>query len=318
VEHEIAPAALEISPSRGVDRVLLVDKPAGCTSHDVVAWVRAYLGDRRVGHAGTLDPFATGLLLVLAGRGTKLFPMLSSLDKVYEGVLELGVETTSGDPMGEITRTTPVSGITEEDVCRHARELVGEQEQVPPMTSAVKHHGQPLYKLNRKGLEVERRSRAIHVYAFDVLGFEAPNIRFRTRCSKGTYVRSLAERLGRELGVGGHLASLRRTAIGFCHAERAATLEELEAMRPSDALARHGLSLAEALGGVAAVRLSPAGVRKVRCGAYPMPADLLDLDAVPPMGALVRLLDSAGELVAVGRSSTAELGTSRIELVRVI
>jgi tRNA pseudouridine55 synthase len=303
------------------DRVVLVDKPAGCTSHDVVAWVRAYLGVRRVGHAGTLDPFATGLLLVLTGRGTKLFPMLSSLDKVYEGVLELGIETSSGDPMGEVTRRTSIDGISENDVRRQAATLVGAHDQIPPMTSAVKYRGQPLYKLNRQGVEVERQPRAIRVEEFDVTNVELPNVRFRTRCSKGTYVRSLAERLGRELGVGGHLSALRRTAIGFCRVEEAATLEALQASSPNEALSRFGLSLAEALDGVAAVRLNAAGVRKVRCGAYPTPADLLDWEGVPETGSLVRLLDPGGELVAVGRSSNPETGslrTRRIELVRVI
>lgn len=304
------------------DRVLLLDKPEGCTSHDVVARLRRFLGLRRIGHAGTLDPFATGLLLLLVGRATKLFPMLSSLDKVYEGRIQLGVETSSGDPAGEITGEAPVPELAMDRLVEVARSLTGEQEQVPPMTSAVKHNGQPLYKLERKGIEVERKSRTIAVHEFEVCGFEHPDVLFRVRCSKGTYVRSLALEFGRRLDVGGHLTSLRRTRIGASDIAQAISMDEAERQEPRAVLARHGLSLSQALGGTAAVRLNPSGVRKVRCGAYPTPADMLDFDAVPDeTGCLVQLLDPSGELVAVGRSADRAEGraaTQRIELVRVI
>ncbi len=302
-------------------RVLLIDKHEECTSHDVVLQLRRFLGIKRIGHAGTLDPFATGLLLMLVGRATKLFPMLSALDKEYEGVLRLGVETSSGDPHGDVTRTESVAHVTEADVRRVAESLVGEQDQVPPMTSAVKHKGTPLYKLSRRGIEVERASRRIRVDAFEVLSHEPPDVRFRTSCSKGTYVRTLALEFGARLGVGAHLSGLRRTRIGSCTIEHAATLESLVQLSPREALARHGLSLSEALESFVALRLTPSGVRKVRCGGYPSPADMLDFNAVPEGEQLVQLLDPAGDLVAVGRSvdeRNVESPGQRIELVRVI
>lgn len=303
------------------DRVLLVDKPEGCTSHDVVLRLRRVLGDRRVGHAGTLDPFATGLLLALVGRGTKLFPMLSSQDKCYEGVIRLGIETTTGDPTGEVTRRAPCEHVTLGEVVSAARGFVGETEQVPPMTSAVKHNGQPLYKLSRRGLEVQRKARKIRIDRFDIGGLTGDRVRFGTRCSKGTYVRTLAVEFGRRLGVGAHLESLRRTAIGSCRVESAASMSVMKSSDPRELLARHGLSLADALCDVPGLRLNPGGVRNVRCGVYPTPKDMLDFDAIPDPGHVVRLLDPAGELVAVGRAvepDSARTPPVRVELVRVI
>lgn len=303
------------------DRILLVDKPPGCTSHDVVLRLRRALGDKRVGHAGTLDPFATGLLLALVGRGTKLFPMLSCQDKEYEGVIRLGIETETGDPTGPVTRRADPGRITRAAIDEVARSFVGRMDQTPPMTSAVKHNGQPLYKLSRKGVVVERKPRSIRIDCFDVLEVAGETVGFRTRCSKGTYVRTLALEFGDRLGVGAHLESLRRTAIGACRVESAATLPVVEASDPRDLLVRHGLSLADALADVPGLRLNPGGVRKVRCGAYPTPADMLDFDAVPDAGRFVRLLDPTGELVAVGRAVEPEptrTPPARVELVRVI
>jgi tRNA pseudouridine55 synthase len=268
-----------------------------------------------------LDPFATGLLLLLIGRGTKLFPMLSCLDKVYEGVLLLGTERMTGDPTGPVTSVSRTDHITEGDVRRVADALEGEHEQVPPMTSAVKHRGRPLYKLDRRGIQVMREPRRIRIERFEVLSFENPRVSFRTQCSKGTYVRSLALDFGRELGVGGHLVSLRRSAIGGFSVSAAVESGSLRNQEPRELLARYGLSLSEALGSLSAVRLSPSGVRKVRCGVYPTPADLIDFDAVPRKDELIQLLDPAGDLVAVGRSSVPRGGgvpSTRIELVRVI
>lgn len=303
------------------DRILLVDKPPGCTSHDVVLKLRRFLGQKRIGHAGTLDPFATGLLVVLVGRGTKLFPMLSCLDKVYEGVLTLGVETSTGDPMGEVVSRSDEVAVSADEVAKVVASLVGEQDQVPPMTSAVKYNGQPLYKLSRKGLEVPREPRRVNVYAFDVLGFEGREVRFRIACSKGTYIRTLATDFGQRLGVGAHLTELRRTRVGVFRVEDAVAVDDATEMTPRDALVRHGLSLSAALGSLSSIRLNPSGVRKVRCGVYPTPADLLDFKPDFEVGELVQLLDPAGELVAVGRSGQGEEGrllTSQIELVRVI
>lgn len=304
------------------DRVLLIDKVPGCTSHDVVLRVRRQLGEKRIGHAGTLDPFATGLLLLLVGRGTKLFPLLSSLDKEYEGVMRLGVETSSGDPMGEVVSEADASGVTSDRIAAVARSFVGPRTQVPPMTSAVKVNGQPLYKLSRRGIDVERKARNVCIEAFDVLDVRGADVSFRTRCSKGTYIRSLALEFGRALGVGAHLISLNRTRIGSFSVRDAFPADRLLEIEPRRLLSRHGRALSDALENVTPIRLNPSGVRKVRCGIYPTPADMLDFGGVTgASGEFVQLQDPAGELVAVGRSSDRSqdpLPATRIELVRVI
>ena len=208
--------------------LLLIDKPQGITSHDVVARVRLELGERRVGHAGTLDPMATGLLIVLVGRATRVSQFIISLDKEYEGTIELGKVTDSQDADGEVMETRPVPEMTEADVRAAVQGFLGDQYQMPPMYSAIKIGGVPLYKKARKGEDVAREPRFIRVMSWDVLGFESPRIRFRLRCSKGTYVRTLAHDLGAKLGCGAHLSSLRRTATDRFNVSQALTLEQIE------------------------------------------------------------------------------------------
>lgn len=209
------------------DGILLVDKPAGMTSHDVVAKVRGHFRLRKVGHGGTLDPNATGLLVLLLGRGTKLSQRIMGTDKEYEGVLRLGVRTDTQDCDGQTIREAPVDGIDAEMIRAQMQERRGDLMQTPPMVSAIKKQGVPLYKLARKGQEVEREARLIHVYRFDLLGYEAPDARFSLKCTKGTYVRTLCDEIGEALGCGGHLAALRRTATGNMHVDQAVALDDL-------------------------------------------------------------------------------------------
>ncbi|MGA7726054.1 MAG: tRNA pseudouridine(55) synthase TruB [Opitutaceae bacterium] len=211
-----------------LDGVLLVDKPGQHTSHDVIARLRGILRTRKIGHAGTLDPMATGLLIVLVGRATRVSQFIISLDKEYEGTIELGKVTDSQDADGEVMETRPVPEMTEADVRAAVQGFLGDQYQMPPMYSAIKIGGVPLYKKARKGEDVAREPRFIRVMSWDVLGFESPRIRFRLRCSKGTYVRTLAHDLGAKLGCGAHLSSLRRTATDRFNVSQALTLEQIE------------------------------------------------------------------------------------------
>ena len=193
--------------------LLLIDKPQGVTSHDVVDVVRRGLATRKVGHAGTLDPMATGLLLIGVGRATRLLRFLGALPKTYEGTLRLGIETTTLDADGDVVRETEVD-VMDAQVGDAMRALVGESLQRPPAYSAVKVGGRKLYEAAREGERLEAEPRPIRVDAFDLLSYEAPDAGFRVTCSGGTYVRVLAADVGASLSCGAHLVALRRTAIG--------------------------------------------------------------------------------------------------------
>lgn len=196
------------------DGAILIDKPAGPTSHDVVDAMRRTFRIDKVGHCGTLDPNATGLLIIVLGRGTKLSEKLMSDDKVYEGSIKFGETTDSYDAGGELVASLPVPLLTLEELNEAATVFQGDVMQTPPMVSAVKVKGVPLYKMARKGVEVERKPRLIHVYSFRFSGYAEPFGQFRIACTKGTYVRSLAHELGQKIGCGAHLATLRRTVSG--------------------------------------------------------------------------------------------------------
>ena len=210
------------------DGILLVDKPTDWTSHDVVAKIRNFFKFAKVGHGGTLDPLATGLLVLLVGKGTKLSDRIMTGDKVYEGTLHLGINTNTQDADGEIIEENDASHITREMVEEViAKHFMGDIEQIPPMVSAIKKNGVPLYKMARKGQEIEREPRKIHVYEFEILEFENPIVKFRVKSTKGTYVRTLAYDIGTKLGVGGSLDALRRTNSGELSVTDAHTIEEL-------------------------------------------------------------------------------------------
>lgn len=221
----------EIDP---FDGILLVDKPSGPTSHDIVAAVRRRFHIRKVGHGGTLDPMATGLLILLTGKGTRLSESVMGFDKTYEGVLHLGISTATEDIDGAVTATADASGITREQLAAEMLARTGDLLQTPPMVSAIKKDGVPLYKLARKGLEIERAARRIHIYEFELLDFTPPKASFRLRCTKGTYVRTLCADIGKALGCGAHLAELRRTRIGALCVDKALAFARIEAMTPGE------------------------------------------------------------------------------------
>lgn len=225
---------MSLQPAKELDGVLLVDKPRDFTSHDVVARLRRKLHMKRIGHAGTLDPMATGLLVMLIGKSTRISQYLISQDKGYEGEITLGVTTNSQDADGEVVATQEVPPLTEEQVRAAMAGFLGDQYQTPPMFSAIKKDGVPLYKLARQGEEIEREPRFIRVMAFELLGFASPKITFRLACTKGTYVRSIAHDLGQKLGCGAHLSALRRTKSGTMDISQAMTLEGIEALSHAD------------------------------------------------------------------------------------
>jgi tRNA pseudouridine55 synthase len=197
-----------------LDGAVLIDKPTGPTSHDVVDAIRRRFQIKKVGHCGTLDPNATGLLIIVLGRGTKLSEKLMGDDKVYEGAIKFGETTDSYDCDGELTGSLPVPPITLDQLNEEAAKFVGDLMQVPPMVSAIKKNGVPLYKLARKGIEIVREPRLVHIYNFRFTSYELPLGAFKIACTKGTYVRSIAHDLGQKLGCGAHLATLRRSVSG--------------------------------------------------------------------------------------------------------
>jgi len=221
----------------GPDGIVVIDKEAGWTSHDVVAKSRGVLGTRKVGHSGTLDPDATGVLVLGVGRATRLLRFLTLLPKSYEGRVVLGSETTTLDASGEVTAVYDMSAVTTEQVVQAAGAFVGDIEQIPPMVSAVKVDGRRLYEIAREGGEVERRPRPVSVARFDITPTDEPGVYDAVvECSSGTYVRTLAADLGTALGGGAHLKDLRRTAVGSFTISEAQPLETPILLPMSEAL----------------------------------------------------------------------------------
>lgn len=221
---------MSLVQAKELDGVLLVDKPQGLTSHDVVYRLRRKLQMKKIGHAGTLDPMATGVLIMLIGKATRISQYLMSADKVYEGEATLGVVTDSQDAEGEVLTTVPVPPLSEAQVKDTMKTFLGDQYQTPPMHSAIKIDGVKLYQLARKGEEVEREPRFIRIAKFDLLSFALPKLTFDLHCTKGTYVRTVAHDLGQKLGCGAHLSALRRTASGPFKIDRCLTLDQIEAL----------------------------------------------------------------------------------------
>ena len=210
-----------------VDGVLLLDKPLGMTSNDALQKARRLFSAAKGGHTGTLDPLATGLLPLCFGEATKFSADLLDADKTYEAVLKLGVTTDSGDAEGQVTSTAAVD-VQMEQIAEVLPQFVGDIQQIPPMHSALKRNGRPLYELARQGIEVEREPRAVTIFAIDCLDFSGDSLTLRVACSKGTYIRVLAADIGKALGCGAHLAALRRTVVGDIRLEKTVTLAELE------------------------------------------------------------------------------------------
>src|SRR6266566_1449298 len=216
------------SLSADPDGILLVDKAEGMTSHDVVALSRQKLGTKKIGHCGTLDPIATGLLLLTVGRGTKVQDLLMSEDKEYAGTFVLGVTTDTQDRQGEVVQHRPIPELDENQIRAAFEKFRGDFYQLPPMVSAKKHGGVPLYKLARQGKVIEREPRLVHVYRYGIDRIALPEINFTVLCSKGFYVRTYVHDIGEELGCGAHLKSLRRLKSGRFDVAQAISVAQIK------------------------------------------------------------------------------------------
>jgi len=294
-----------------VNGILLVNKPSGMTSHDVVDRVRRAAGTRRVGHTGTLDPSATGLLILCIGSATRLSEFLTALDKVYEGEMELGKVTDSHDLDGEVLETHSIPELSQERLQEVFDGFVGDIMQVPPMVSAVKVNGERLYKKARKGEVVERPARPITVHEFEVLRYDPPRAEFRVRCSRGTYARTLCHDAGQQIGCGAALASLRRTAVGHHRLEDAA---ELDALKTPEDVRERLRPLAGALN-LPSVVISDTGRRVVAHGGAVIANDLKQ--PCPVDDGWIQLLAESGELLALGQVEKGAPGI-RIQPKRVL
>jgi len=255
----------------GPSGFLVVDKPAGWTSHDVVDAARGWFGTRRVGHLGTLDPLATGVLPLAIRAATKLVPYVQDRDKGYAGAIQLGTVTNTLDAEGRVLRSYSGPWPDEARVEEAIQAFIGFVEQVPPMFSAVKKGGVPLHKLAREGLEVEREPKRVHIRRFDLRKYDPPRLEIEVECSGGTYVRVLAADLGERLGCGAHLADLRRTRSGPFTLAQACSPETLRVEAESGELGRRLVSPLEALG-LPALRLDPHEVQAIAQGSE-IPAD---------------------------------------------
>jgi tRNA pseudouridine55 synthase len=250
--------------------ILLIDKPAGPSSFEVVRRVRKVLRVRKIGHGGTLDPFATGLLLLCIGEATKLVPFLMPEPKTYRASVKLGEETDTQDLTGEVVARSDKLPESEQIYATAAR-FVGEIEQIPPMYSALRHHGERLYKMARRGEKVEVKPRKVVIYSLEVEEVALPLVTLEITCSQGTYVRTLAADLGRALGCGAHLAALRRLAVGPFRVEEALSLEALRELSREELAARI-IPLAECLPGLREIKVGPEEAARLGHGqALPWP-----------------------------------------------
>ena len=284
------------------DGVLVVDKPKKPTSHDVVAALRRRFKPAKLGHAGTLDPFASGVLVMAFNQATRLVEIWGAGRKVYRGLLALGRATDTGDPTGETVAEAPVPELAAESVDAVLQSLVGRRMQSPPAYSAAKHQGRPLYSYARAGQEVKKPPRPITVYAARLHGLEQGCIDFELTCSRGTYVRSLANDLAEELGSVGHLSALRRLASQPFKVEESLTLEEALDLEPGG-LTQNMLETSDALArcGLPAVEVDDELAWQLRQGRILRPEELSGPDNEPKASQAFRVLDAEGGLVAVLR-----------------
>jgi tRNA pseudouridine55 synthase len=282
-----------------MDGLLLVDKPAGWTSHDAAAYVRKTLWIKRVGHTGTLDPDATGLILVLVGKATRLARYFDGDKKGYSAVMELGSETDTEDASGQITLECPVPELDAGQIEDVFHRFTGDIEQVPPMYSAVKVGGERLYKKARAGEQVERAPRKVSIEELHLTGIEGPLVSFEAVCSKGTYIRTLCRDLGKSLGSCAHMKSLRRTKVGDYLVRDALGLSE----KPSkEEIAVHIIPMRDMLQGVASAVVAGAAASGIMNGISPRPEGFIKIPEGVGTGQPVRLLDETGNLLAVGES----------------
>ncbi|MCS6318711.1 MAG: tRNA pseudouridine(55) synthase TruB [Nitrospira sp.] len=287
------------------DGVLNVRKEAGWTSHDVVARIRGKLRGMKLGHAGTLDPAATGVLPLLVGRGTRIAEYLLEWDKTYLAGLRLGETTDTQDATGTVLSRSPIESLTDARIREVVAGFEGRIQQLPPMYSAVKVGGVPLYKAARAGREVSRQAREVTVFRLDIVDIQIPNVTLRVACLKGTYIRTLCADIGEKLGVGGHMATLVRERVGPLTVDQALTVDEVESRLEQGALAAAMLTMDEALVGLPVCTVGAGTAGRVLHGMpvpcsevlawHGLPSRLVEGEARP-----IRIKDDAGRLLAVG------------------
>jgi tRNA pseudouridine55 synthase len=299
-----------------MDGVLVIKKEAGWTSHDVVAKIRQLLGGSKVGHGGTLDPAATGVLPVLIGKGTRIAEYLVEWDKEYRAVLRLGETTDTQDATGSVLVRHATEDVASSAIHAVVERFRGPLEQVPPMFSAVKVGGVPLYKSARAGKTITRKARTIVIHALDILAIDGRDVTLRVVCSKGTYIRTLCADIGGALGVGGHLSALERCRVGPLAIDQAVTVDEVESRQALGRLGDDVLSLDQALQGIPALIVDDQTAVRVRHGA-PVPfSKILRWESVggaePKPGQPLRIHDTDGRLLAIGRHQPTSVAIEKM------
>jgi tRNA pseudouridine55 synthase len=277
--------------------ILVIDKPAGMSSAQVVAEIKKASGARKVGHAGTLDPMATGVLVCCLNSATRLARFLLSGRKTYDATLTLGVATDTQDRTGEVVARADAGAVTREAICAVFKRFTGGLDQQPPVYSALKHAGSPLYRLARKGQPVQKPPRPVTIFSIVLTGVDGPRVRFEVECSAGTYIRTLCADMGRALGCGGHLSDLRRLRSSGFTIDEAVSLTAFRALAAAGAAAGRIIPMAPALRGMPEHMVSDAQVEKIRCG-RPLGAGDLPPEQASTDGRL-KLLTPAGRLLAV-------------------
>jgi tRNA pseudouridine55 synthase len=302
------------------DKVLNIDKNASITSYKVVDQLKKLLGISKVGHAGTLDPFATGVLLVCTGRATKITRFLMELEKEYVGTIKFGSETETDDRTGKVIFSKEAFSVSKEDIEKEMSAFLGRILQRPPRVSALKRRGRRFYEMARRGESFETEAREVTVHDFKMLEFRFPSLDFLVRCSKGTYVRALARDMGKRLACGAHLDALRRVRVGPFSVEDATSADSLKHLVEAGGLescSRSIMSIDEALSFLPACILKESVEEKVVHGRSPSLSEFERPDAAVPANQNVRILSSRGELLAIGRTPSSDRDNT-IKLEKVI
>ena len=280
--------------------ILNIYKEKGYTSHDVVAKLRGITGQRKIGHTGTLDPEAEGVLPVCLGRATKVCDLLTDRDKTYEAVLLLGIRTDTQDVTGTVTDRGDIQGITREMVEQAAHKYVGEYDQIPPMYSALKVNGKKLYELAREGKTIERKARRVRIYELEILEEALPRVRLRVRCSKGTYIRTLCDDIGADLGCYGCMEALLRTNVGPFALEEACRLEDVASAVKTGVLGKMLCPIDRLFAEYPAVQVKK-GWEKLAYNGNGLKRSMTDGDRETRDGACVRIYDAGGNFLALYR-----------------
>ena len=298
------------------DGIILIDKEEGKTSFDVVKGVRRLLKVKKVGHAGTLDPFATGLLIILLGQGTKLSNYLMAGDKAYQATMRLGIETDTQDLTGRVVSKGLVPEFEPESIRKVARRFVGEIEQIPPIFSAVNYRGRRAYELARQGIKVDLKKRTVIVHSLAITSIDLPDVTMTVTCSRGTYVRSLAADLGKELGPGAHLKCLRRLGSGPFRVEDALSLEKLAHLSQNRLVQQIRIPLDKALPDMKEARVDARMAQRIRNGHQPGCEEVAMADFPHVFEGYMKLVDREG-LVAIAKVHHPLDNKASLEIMRV-